>query len=132
MKKTTIVSLIIAVIVVVILGKFSLSSKDLVGKGAVAEPVNQTDFDTQVPMVSNVKDKKGVLYGTKVKDVSKYALTAHQNYFATDILQGMGPTGNGTLSVDDINDLYYQTALKMGLTAQDIVSGVNLYEFIRK
>lgn len=96
------------------------------------QPMTVQEFAAAIPMAVGVKDKKGIQYSTKVKDVSKYGLTDEETKFVGEILAGNGPTGQGAVSVQDIGMLYYTTALKMGLTAGDILNGVNLYEFIRK
>lgn len=93
--------------------------------------VSDAEFTEAVPMV-DAKDPKGQDYGEVSKDISKYDLNQMEEKFAQEILEGNGPTGQGELSVKEVQELYFDTAIEMGLTPQDVINGVNLYEFIRK
>ncbi len=95
--------------------------------------VSQSEFDQMIPTIAQAKDAKGNSYGKVVKDISSKGLSQKEALFVQAILDGKGPTAEGTDSVNDIQQLYFDTAVKMGLTKEQILKGgVNLYEFIRK
>lgn len=94
------------------------------GAAIDATTVSDSEFDVMVPTVS---------IGSPItKDVTKYALGQKESLFVARILEGKGPTGQGTDSIENVQALYLSAAKKMGLTPQDILQGVNLYDFIRK
>ncbi len=105
----------------------------LVGGGFDALNVSQAEFDQMIPTLVQAKDRQGRVYDKIVKDLSSQGLSQKETYFAQAIVDGKGITADGTDSVEEIQQLYFSTAVKMGLTAKDAVNGeVNLYEFIRK
>jgi len=104
----------------------------IVATGAYdATNLSKGEFDEMVPMV-RAKDSKGMDYPDKTKDLSKANLRKVEEMFALSVLAGNGPTGTGEMSVDEVQALYFDTAVAMGLTPEEAIGGVNLYDFIRR
>lgn len=93
--------------------------------------ISKGEFADMVPTIE-ARDSRGNAYGHRNKDLNGKGLNQLEKHFAEAVLDGYGPTGGGSLSVEEIQQLYFDTAVKMGLTIEDTLSGgVDLYEYIR-
>lgn len=90
------------------------------------------DFLQKQPFVQ-AYDKKGNAYkALPAKNMDTAALKDREKYFIDEIRGGKIPLIQSELNMKTVQELYYESALKMGMTAADLMGGVNGFEFIRR
>lgn len=87
--------------------------------------VSDAEFDEMLPTIQ--------VKGAIVKDMTKYGLNDMEQKLAERIAAGKYPTIDGSVTLEEIQELYASIAIKSGaVTAEEAANGANLYDEIRK